>query len=419
METPYPKRNELPSQERVIVAEFDTEIHASTRVLQNLSEIAEKLFESDQLYDQPTYLGDYVYELDPSPLGSDVLPGAIEPFKAGAYKSTQGLVQSQKSRDTAVNDMPELTSSLFKPVRDFTDARIVKQGNLPGQPWYDASLPEAKDYHSIEIEGLDEPLVSLLDYGINCRSYYSRPNRVTGEAVPGVKPDVFVRESIAKRLVVLNNLLQHPEVIKFFGNEVELYVDEGYRDPEVQRYLHDDYIPKLITGQLAKKHGINLETASKHELAKLEKEMIPIRDRKISKPPAGFGEGDPGPHQTGSAVDMTIRYKQDTTDLVPGVNIWFGKGAADLVKVTEPDHFEHHLPNTPEELVAQQNLRAWHYLLEVVGLRQNPTEFWHAGGGDQLSAVLDGDIDDVIALFGWPIENPNTYTPISDNEVKA
>jgi len=418
MEKSYPKRNELPSEERVIVGGLDTEIHASTRVLQNLSEIAEKLFNSDQLYDQPTYLGDYVYDLAPSPLGSDTLPGVIEPFKVGAYKSTQSLVQSQKSRDAAVNNMPTFTKELFTPVRDFTDARIVKQGNLPDQPWYNPSLPEAKDYRSIEIEGSDESLVSLLDYGINCRSYYSRPNDVTGEAVPGVKPDVYVRESIAERLVALNDLLKHPEVIKFFGNEVELFVDEGYRDPEIQRYLHDDYIPKLVTKQLAEKHGINLETASEHELAKLEKEMIPIRNNKIARP-STFGENTPGPHQTGSAVDMTIRYKQDTTDLVPGVNIWFGKGAADLVKVTEPDHFEQHLPNTPEELVAQQNLRAWHYLLEVVGLRQNPTEFWHAGGGDQLSAVLDGDIQDVKARFGWPSENPKTYTPPSDNEVKA
>lgn len=408
MENPYPRRNELPSSERQRIAEIDQDRHDTIRDLNQISKSAELVVDTTQLYDESSYLGDYVHEVTPlSDSPNNIVHTA---FVRRAIRATHNLVAYQEERDATVAALPKLTASLFTPVRDFDDARIVKQGNLPNMPWYNPDLPEVGDYRDVTIEQLDEPLVSLVDYDIACRSYYSRPNGVTGGAVEGVKPDIFVLKSTAEKLVALNELVRQPEVTAFFGGEVELFVDEGYRDPELQRYLHDNYIPKLITKQLAEQQGINLETASDEVLTKLEEEMIPMRNKKIARP-SKKGETTPGPHQTAAAVDLTIRYKQDTKDLVPKVNIWYGKDPASLTKVTDPDHFEHTLPTTHEELVAQQNLRAWHALLESVGLRQNPTEFWHVGHGDQLSAITDGDIETTIAKYGWPAEGPITFIP--------
>jgi len=408
MEDPYPRRRELSSANRRRIAAFDSLKHVMTRELFTLSEEAQQVFDPALLYDQPSYLGEYSEQLTPALSYNQV---AAEALKQAIRDASTRLVRAQKDRDTFVEKLPERSRGMFTPVPDFSDARIVKQGNVPGKATYEPTKPEAGSYAHVEIIPSDEPMVSLLDYGINCRSYYSRPNGVTGDPVPGVKPDVFVRRSIAEKLVTLNELLKEPEVEEFFGGPVELFVDEGYRDPKIQEYLHDDYLPKHITQQLAKDKGIDLATAPKDQLSQLQKEVDTMVEKKsgVSSP---FGEGTPGPHQTGAAVDMTIRYKQPTSDLVPRVNVWMGKDPANLVKVNDPDHFEHTLPISHEELVAQQNLRAWHYLLSVVGLRQNPTEFWHTGAGDQLSAILDGEVDKVTARYGWPAENPKTFVPV-------
>jgi hypothetical protein len=413
MENPYPRRHELPTNDRIVIAEIDKQKHAIIRDLDTLSEQAAEVFNANQLYPESTYLGDYIQELTPfentPALGSSITQNVLE--------ATNAFVATQAKRDKVIGSLPDKVQGLFAPVRDLEDARKIKEGNMAGSAHYDPSQPEIGDYREVRIEASDEPLVSLLDYGINCRSYYSRPNGVTGDPVPGVKPDVFVRASIAEKLVMLNNILKEPEIVAFFGDEVEIFVDEGYRDPEIQAYLYNEYLPKMIINQLAHHNGIDLESATEDELDALTKEMIPIRNKKSARP-SKFHEGTPGPHQTGAAVDMTIRYKQDTTDLVPRVNIWFGKEPANLVKVNDPDHFEHTLPVTHEELVAQQNLRAWHYLLGLVGLKQNPTELWHTGAGDQLSAILDGDVDSVKARYGWPAENPKTYIAPDESEIK-
>lgn len=400
------RRTELPTPERRHIALIDNDLHSATRTLNSLSKAATLLYNESELYSEPTYLDEYVRQLTPAHKSDTE---AVLHFSNSVEEAGLDYMDAVLARQDILDTLPQTLKGMFEPVRDFSDVRIVKQGNVPGAPNYNPSLPTVGDYREVKIEPSDEAMVSLKDYGVKSHSYYARPNALSGAPVPGLKSEVFVRESIAERLVKLNELLKLPEVTAFFGEEVELFVDEGYRDPAIQRYLYEDGGPKKITADLAKAQGINLDTATDDQLAALHAEMLTIRQKKIGKP-VDFGESTPAPHQTGSAVDVAIRYKQDTDEFVPKINVWFGKAPANLINVTNPDHFEHTMPTTIEELVAQQNLRAWHYLLGAVGLTQNATEFWHAGNGDQLSAITEGDIDTVVARFGWPTENPNTYT---------
>lgn len=399
---PYPRRRELPTQERAITASFDMAKAQSHLALNALSQKAALWGVGDKLYEESSYLGDYIDQVDPLFYTS---AAHVNEIRSVAKEQTLAYVESIEERERFVDSLPELTKSLLQPVRDFSDARHVKMNGH-----FDANQPERKGYASIPIDPSSEPLVSIFDYNIPGQSYYSRRNGVTGDPVPGVKPDVYVRQSIAEKLAQLNELLHLPEITEFFGGEVELFVDEGYRDPNIQIMLHDELIPRTIMNQLAEKQGVDLATADEQTIARLTEEMIPMRNKKIGKT-SPRGQGNPGPHQTGSAVDVKIRYKQSTSALVPRVDMWFGKKPTSLIAVNDPDHFEHTIPTNREEIVAQQNLRAWHALLTAVGLTQNPTEFWHAGAGDQLSLTLDGDLSGSAAEFGWPVDDPETYVP--------
>lgn len=62
-----------------------------------------------------------------------------------------------------------------------------------------------------------------------------------------------------------------------------------------------------------------------------------------------------------------------------------------------PDYFEQNEPRTHEERIAQRNRRAYLAIMTGAafgvdtGLVNNPTEWWHWGIGDQLSAKVHGN----------------------------
>jgi D-alanyl-D-alanine dipeptidase len=257
-----------------------------------------------------------------------------------------------------------LEDVLFQPIPDFEGDRKVKTGYRE---------------HPILTIGAhdDEPLVNIEEYGIAGQSYYSRPNNLTDDPIPGIEPAIYVRKSIAEKLAAINYELQNCAAIeKLFGRRVELYINEGYRSPELQKKLYEEVFPYILSQQ----HP----DWTKAQLTKR-------RDELSAKPPE---EGAPSPHATGAAVDLNFRYADQNPGYVPGTEINFGSNIARAEGISAPDYFEHLKKMTAEQREAQKNRRIFFWTMRGAlngddsGLMVNPTEWWHWSYGDQMWAKL-------------------------------
>lgn len=224
-----------------------------------------------------------------------------------------------------------------------------------------------------------EPVVNIADLDISGQAYYSRPNAATKQAVPNTPTSLFLRKSVAETLARINTALSQSAITDFFGNEVELYVEDALRTVSLQARLHNELIPRL----LRKNHP---EMSDEEIVARL-KDIIanPSTDPK-----------KPSPHATGGAFDIILRYKQATPMFVEGANVPVGHVDGDTSSRINPDYFEQTELNTEESRAAQRNRRAYYAIMTGAafgvdtGLVNYPTEWWHWGRGDQLSAKVQG-----------------------------
>lgn len=225
-----------------------------------------------------------------------------------------------------------------------------------------------------------EPVVDIADYGIAGQAYYSRPNSATQEAVPGTPSNLYLRKSVAETLAKLNGALGNPTISAFFGGEVELYVEDALRSVTLQTQLHDELIPAL----LHKNHP----ELSKYEIAERIKDIIAVPSSNPLRP---------SPHATGGALDVILRFKQPVLGYMDGINITVGHVDGDTSSRINPDYFEQNEPLTDGDKLAQRNRRAYFAIMTGTafdvdtGFVNNPTEWWHWGRGDQLSAKVHGD----------------------------
>lgn len=225
----------------------------------------------------------------------------------------------------------------------------------------------------------NEDLVATCDYGLAGQAYYSRPNAATGDPVKKVPKELYVRKSFAEKLQYVNGQLNTRAITDFFGGAVELYIEDGHRPHKLQRYLRTEVFPKLIRDQ---NPGI-----SERELEEKLNNLIaePTKDEK-----------SPSPHDTGGAVDVVLRYKQDTLDFVADTKVFFGNGDADISEAVFPDYYERCLGRNEEAEKARNNRRAFYAIMtgsafgKPTELQVNPTEWWHWSYGDQMWAKLSG-----------------------------
>lgn len=271
------------------------------------------------------------------------------------------------------NKSPELgydniiEAALYEPVPNMDELRERKKGysELP----INTSHPK-----------FNEPVVNIKDCGLAGQSYYSRPNAATQEPVPGVPTSLFARISVVETLAVINKLLKHTVISSFFGGEVELYIEDALRPVTLQRRLHDQLIPDL----LRKNHP----EISDGDLAERIKDIIAVPSADPLRP---------SPHATGGAIDIILRYKQSASSYVEGGNVFVGHFDGETSARINPDYFEQNEPTSNEERLAQRNRRAYYAIMKGTvfgldtGLINNPTEWWHWGSGDQLSAKVHGD----------------------------
>lgn len=220
----------------------------------------------------------------------------------------------------------------------------------------------------------DDPLVDLRDFGFDdAESYYAKPNKLTGEVLPGVKNEPFVRKDLAQRLVKANEWLKGDSMVKgLLGENVRLKIDDAYRSFATQKYAHDTAWPQVIRNQNPKL---------------TDRQVAEIVGRYCADPGS---EASPTPHQTGGAVDVSLFYLSSNEPVPRG----YKSGAAEETAFAD---FYESKDYTKTEYSAEEfaaivsGRRILYYAMTVVaGLQSNPKEIWHYGIGDPLSAFVGG-----------------------------
>lgn len=246
--------------------------------------------------------------------------------------------------------------------------------------------------HSHELS--NEGLVNLAFYGLAGQAYYSRPNGATGQPVPGVRPELYLRKSVAEKLAALNRILALSEVAELLGGTVELFVQDAYRDPETQKLLYEQVFPHLI----------------KEQFPYWSEEQVFLRRNELIGVPSVDMEA-PAPHVTGGAVDITLRFHCDEKGFVRENMYNMAHGGEDedalMDESCNPDYCEDDanysdIKYTQEEWAKAKIARR--ILIngaKSVGLYVNPTEYWHYGYGDQLSSYVASSVysEDSAAFF--------------------
>jgi D-alanyl-D-alanine dipeptidase len=213
-----------------------------------------------------------------------------------------------------------------------------------------------------------ERAIDVRGRGIAGENYYfSSKNPPYWHSAPGSIPELFVREGILDRLLLVNKLL--------LSFDYELFLFDAYRPVEVQNYFHDDWVPKYLREKFP-------EWSSERVSEEVEKYWA-----KGAANASGINPLSPPPHATGGVVDLTIQHKES------GEQLFMGSAFDEVSPVSFVDHFEQEgviRRLTPKEEIARANRRILYFAMTEMGFVVNPNEWWHFGSGDQLSASISG-----------------------------
>jgi D-alanyl-D-alanine dipeptidase len=206
-----------------------------------------------------------------------------------------------------------------------------------------------------------EPLVDLLDYDIAGENYYwSERNPPYWRRAPGSIPNLWLRQSVAQKLVAVNASLAEAGLA--------LFVFDAWRPRAVQAYFHDVWMP----AQLAKFR------------ADLAGDALTSEVERYWAAPTTSAES-PAPHATGGAVDLSIRW-------IGGDLLWMGSLFDDATAIAHRDHFETRtgaMCFSDDE--ARANRRLLHWAMDAQGFSGHAEEWWHYSWGDQMWASAVGE----------------------------
>ncbi len=227
----------------------------------------------------------------------------------------------------------------------------------------------------------NDPLVDLREpeFGFeDASSYYSKPNPMTGEKLPGVPDAPLVRLDIAKRLKRINFfLLNDLDVNEALGAPARLKIDDALRPAEVQKFAYERAWPNVL-----KKANPDLS----------DEELTGLLPKFVAKP----NLNTPTPHLTGGAVDVKLINVDTNEPFDRGHSRGSIKGSA------TPDFYENYQVNWEEsdieELAPKEVKREvligrrvlYFAMVKIGGLNVNPDEIWHYGKGDPLSEYVSG-----------------------------
>jgi D-alanyl-D-alanine dipeptidase len=259
-------------------------------------------------------------------------------------------------------------------VPNLTELRIRKGG-------YDTRY-KIDTEHPLHNDPLVDPREPEFGFD-DASSYYSKPNSMTGETLPGVPDAPLVRLDVAKRLVLADMYLRsNLEVREALGSPAHIRIDDALRPYQVQKFAFEVAWPAVIK-------RLNPDMT--------DEEIVEQVPNYCARPNENL---TPTPHLTGGAVDVALM------NLKTGEAFDRGHKGGAVKGTAYPDFHEgYHLvkgqsdiANTPEQAEVQPEgsevvlgRRILYYAMtDIAGLYVNPQEIWHYGKGDPLSEYVSG-----------------------------
>lgn len=254
--------------------------------------------------------------------------------------------------------MKEVLSLRRRPLPDFSLAREFRKGSR--QHPIDLSHPLSR-----------EELVDIVaSFGIAGENYYHKMegNPPYDGRIRGSIPKLLLRESVARRLFVVNERLRK--------SGIELFVYDAYRPIEVQDTMFLEWMPNDVRRRFPDWH----ETRVFEEVCKFW--------GRGSNENGKVDPLSPSFHSTGGAVDLMIRDRRS------GILLPMGAGFDDFSETERAsmDHYERLLSFgktlTLDEECALGNRRILYWSFVDEGFVNNPNEVWHFSLYGQLWAAL-------------------------------
>jgi D-alanyl-D-alanine dipeptidase len=232
----------------------------------------------------------------------------------------------------------------------------------------------ALDYHTIPIDFtnklIKEPLVKLSDFGIASRSAYARANAPYYRAFDCALPDVYVRETLAKKMSKVNELLK--------DKNMELLALDGFRSIELQLELWNHFIAR---GRAILEHPS-------------EQGLVEFAGTYCSDP-RGFDKNDYrtwSTHNTGGAIDLTLQSISDQQEL------FMGSIFDDADSISSTRYFENLELVSQSAIEARANRRVLYHAMVSQGCTNYHHEWWHFEYGTQMWIMNGGEA--TAALYG-------------------
>lgn len=200
-----------------------------------------------------------------------------------------------------------------------------------------------------------EPLVKVSGLGLSSKSYYyiaDGTNVPYKRRIPGSLKDVWLRKSVAGKLVEVNK-----ELAPF---DLEVHIFDGYRPIETQQSLWEHFIEK-----------------GRRQLKTSDEKKLKNFAGKFASDPTGFKTSDSRTwptHNTGGAVDLTLR-KKSTGELLD-----MGGAFDDASSISFTDALERKSNNH----AARTNRRILYHAMTRAGFVNYPYEWWHFDYGTQM-----------------------------------
>jgi zinc D-Ala-D-Ala dipeptidase len=227
----------------------------------------------------------------------------------------------------------------------------------------------------------NEEIVSITKFGLKGNSYYSQPNKMTGEPLPGINPEALVRYSVAEKLESANRVIRtSKDVAKVLGGKVELVVRDALRSAQLQQHLFDVVWPDVL-------RAANPDWDDK----KVQLELPKF----IAKPKLDLSS--PTPHMTGGAIDVNLLFKD-------GSAVDFGHVGGTAVSETDYHEGYQAIDKYPVSRSAMLARRVLYWTMLDEDFTNNPTEWWHYSYGDQMWAMFN---DKPAAIYGAVEQAPD------------
>lgn len=264
---------------------------------------------------------------------------------------------------------------MIEAIPNYTELRRDKAG-------YDTRY-EIDAEHPLFSDPLVDPREA--DFGFtDASSYYSKPNKMTGEQLPGVPDAPLVRLDVARRLVRANEFLaSDPDVCDALGSPARIRIDDALRPHQVQKFAFEIAWPMVIKRMNPDMTDEEIAAEVSNYCARPNENLTPT------------------PHLTGGAVDVKLISLETDKSFDRGHTGGKVRGTA------YPDFHEgYHLVEGQSDIVDSEEQadvalpsneivlgrRVLYYAMTMPGveLNVNPQEIWHYGKGDPLSEYVSG-----------------------------